>query len=774
MTYLLGGAAVVGGYFAVVAGSGTRHPVPAMVLFVGVSLSTAVALLVATRRALGGHRTAWGLLATAQLVDLAADVTFYTRHDLLGLRAFPSVADALYALHYPLLIAGLVLLVRRRSTRQDRAAVVDATVLAIAAGLLTWIFIERPNLAPGLTSLLGAAVLYQPLLDTVVLGVTFTLVLHRGGRSVPLGLLVSGVSLQLATNCFYGVQQSGGEYLSGGVLDVGWLTADLLLGACALHPDAAGLGVPDEVGVERAGRLRLGLLAVASLAAPVTLVLQERLGGPVDVTTGAMACALLSLLVLTRVGGLLAAARAAAVTDDLTGLANRARFLDRVRSAMADGGRADTRIAVLFLDVDRFKMINDALGHTAGDELLRVLADRLRGCLRAGDVAARHGGDSFTALLTGLERIEEATEAAERVRAVLSRPVTINGQRVECSVSVGVTCDVRAGDSADDLLRHADAAVFRAKDGGRNRVSVFDQSSRDTLEHKLVAGVELRDALEAGQIVAWFQPIVEMATGRIVGAEALARWIHPVEGVLAPGRFLQLAQDIGIVSVLSRSIALQTMDLRRDLAPLVDPAFRLSFNLGIGEFNLVQIVDRIMIAAVEHEAPPSGLTLEILETAVIEDVEGAGIALALAREAGFAVALDDFGTGYSSLSLLRDLPLDTIKIDRSFVQRMAGSPTDAAIVESILDLAGHLHLGVVAEGVETASEAAHLAGLGATRAQGYLYAPAVPAEKLTTWLREGPPWASHQPSQQPAVGPALDAGQESTGQDQALANGNPR
>jgi diguanylate cyclase (GGDEF)-like protein len=385
-------------------------------------------------------------------------------------------------------------------------------------------------------------------------------------------------------------------------------------------------------------------------------------------------------------------------------------------------------------------MINDAMGHAAGDELLVTVADRLRGCLRAGDSAARHGGDSFTALLTGLDTVEDAADAAERVRVALNQPLTVGGQRVECSVSVGVAIDVQLADSAEDLLRHADAALYRAKDGGRNRVQIFDQASRTTIECKLGDGAELRDAMAAGQFVAWFQPIVEMSTGRIVGAEALARWMHPRHGVLAPGRFLPLATEIGVISMLSRQICLQTMALRRDIAPLVDPSFRLSFNVGIGEYSLVQIIDRIMVAATELGAPPSGLTLEILETAVIDEVEAAGRALTVLRKEGFAVALDDFGTGYSSLSLLRDLPLDTIKIDRSFVQRMAGSPADAAIVESVLDLATHLSLGVVAEGVETDDEVARLISLGATRAQGYRYSPAVPPQEFVSWLRDGPPW----------------------------------
>jgi len=472
------------------------------------------------------------------------------------------------------------------------------------------------------------------------------------------------------------------------------------------------------------------------------MLVPDRLGKHVDVPTGAAACGVLSLLVLVRLAGLLAGARTAAVTDELTGLANRALFLRRLDAGLAEARRHETHVAVLFLDVDRFKMVNDALGHAAGDRFLVTLAQRLNECLRDGDSAARQSGDNFTVMLSRLASPDDATPAAERIREALNRSMTVEGQRVECSVSIGVAVDVNPADTAGDLLRHADAALYQAKDGGRNRVALFDEGSRTSLEHRISEEAQLRDALEAGQFAAWFQPIVDMPSGRIVGAEALARWEHPEQGVLAPGRFLPLAAEIGLVSTLSLQIAAQTMHVRRDIAGLVPADFRMSVNLGIGELSLVEVVERVADAATLCGCPPSGITLEILETAVIDDIEGAGLALALAREAGFAVALDDFGTGYSSLSLLRDLPLDTIKIDRSFVQRMADSPADAAIVDSVLDLAIHLNLGVVAEGVETDAERTHLISLGATRAQGFHYSPAVPATRLVDWLRDGPPWAS--------------------------------
>jgi two-component system, cell cycle response regulator len=338
-------------------------------------------------------------LAGAQVVYFSADTTFYARHDLLGLDAFPSIADVLYFAHYPLLMAALFLLIRQRSTLRDLAGVIDAMIITVAVALLSWVFLVAPSLSPGMGTEVMLGVVYQPLMDVAVLALALRLTMGGGQRSPSFYLLLAGMAVNLGTNCLFGVQQATGVYTSGNVLDAGWLSAYLMLGACALHPSMTRLSQPLRARHQQpVGRLRLAFLAAASLTAPVTLVIQDRLGRPIDIVVNAAACTVLFALVLARLSGLLSAARSAAVTDELTSLANRALFFEQVRSGLAQGRRQGTHVAVLFLDVDRFKMVNDAMGHAAGDQLLVALASRLRSCLRAGDVAARHGGDEFAVI----------------------------------------------------------------------------------------------------------------------------------------------------------------------------------------------------------------------------------------------------------------------------------------------------------------------------------------------------------------------------------------
>jgi diguanylate cyclase (GGDEF)-like protein len=449
--------------------------------------------------------------------------------------------------------------------------------------------------------------------------------------------------------------------------------------------------------------------------------------------------------------------------DPLTGLATREVFLAATRRALADSGRRQTRVAVLLIDIDRFKTVNDAMGHSAGDQVLVQVATRLQSSQRGGDLAARHGGGSFSVLLTDLADEEAAGRTAHRLRLALAEPWTIDDQLVNGTVSIGLAVNVDPTDSADDLLRHADAALYQVKDNGRNGVEVFDQTLRHSLRHRISDEIELRDALAAGQIAAWFQPVVDMRDGSIVGAEALARWIHPEHGILLPGRFLTLLEDAGLLPALSRDIAGQAFAFRRAIEPLVPASFRIAVNVGVRDQSVPMIIERLIKQAQEAAIAPTGITLEITETAVIGDPTSAATAISQARQHGFAIALDDFGTGFSSLALVRDLQLDILKIDRSFVHRMSESAADAAIVAGVLDLAARMNLSVVTEGVEQRSEVDRLLAQGAVHAQGFYYSPAVPPEAFTRMLQGHTPWDSGQPIT-PGAAPArrTEAGRQSS------------
>lgn len=427
--------------------------------------------------------------------------------------------------------------------------------------------------------------------------------------------------------------------------------------------------------------------------------------------------------------------------DLLTGLPNRDQFIEHLAVALARARRATTHVAVLFVDLDRFKIVNDSSGHARGDVLLQEAAERARRVVREGDVVARHGGDEFTVLVPDIEAADEAVAVAERLRAVLSQPFDIDGEQVTIGASIGIALNGQATDHAEDLLRHADVALHRAKELGRNRVELFDESLRTSIRRRLSDEAELRAAIAAGQIVPWFQPVVDMRTGRIVGAEALARWIHPERGVLMPGAFLPLALESDLTSPLGESIGRQVVALRRRIAPLVAVDFPVAFNLAPKNVSLGEIIRNCAADTERQGLDPRGITLEITETAVISDPAAARESLAWARSLGFAVALDDFGTGYSALSLVRDLPLDVLKIDRSFVRGMAVNPADDAVVAAVLDLARRLGLKVIAEGVEDDADAARLIAAGAILAQGFRYSPAVPGEQFETWLSDGVPWS---------------------------------
>jgi diguanylate cyclase (GGDEF)-like protein len=426
--------------------------------------------------------------------------------------------------------------------------------------------------------------------------------------------------------------------------------------------------------------------------------------------------------------------------DTLTGLANRELFLSHLEVALPRARRLGLHAAVLFVDLDRFKVVNDASGHAVGDRLLQLVAARALAAVRGGDVVARHGGDEFTILLPAVGWVQDALDVAERLRVALDEPFDVDGQRIDTSASIGIALDTVATDQGEDLLRHADAALYRAKDGGRNRIEVFDESLRNSTRRRLSDEAELREAIDQGQIVPWLQPVVELRTGAIVGAEALARWVHPERGVLLPGAFFELAVESGVSGRLGASVARQSMALRRRFESLVSPDFRLAINVAARALTLEAIVDAIADMSDDCGTAPGGITIEITEHSVITNLPAAREALTRARALGFSVALDDFGTGYSALSLLRDLPLDTIKIDRSFVRGMAENPADAAVIASVLDLAGRLGLRAIAEGVESDQDAERLMAAGAFLAQGFRYSRAVPAAEFEGWLTGGPPW----------------------------------
>ena len=426
--------------------------------------------------------------------------------------------------------------------------------------------------------------------------------------------------------------------------------------------------------------------------------------------------------------------------DALTDLANRPLFRSQLEAALADAGGTTSMVAVLFVDLDRFKMVNDSLGHHVGDDLLIAVADRIRRSLGSDDVLGRQGGDEFTVLLTGVADRSTALGVAESIRSALRDPVVVGAREMLVTASIGCAVNSHPDDTADDLLRHADAAMYRAKAVGRNCVELFDESMRNALARRVDDENDLRRAFADHEIVSWYQPEVDLVTGRIVGAESLARWIHPVDGVRSAAAFVPLVEDSGMLHELWLMNARSGSAAIAALGDVADPDFRIRINVSASQIMDLGLLNGWLAHLERRGLNTSMVSLEVTETAVIQDMAAARAWLHTARRVGMKVSLDDFGTGYSSLALVSQLPLDGVKIDYGFVRDMLTSPAARAVVAATVELADVLGLEVVAEGVETEQQAEALRQMGVRRAQGFLYAPAVPLDTLHDWLVGTPPW----------------------------------
>ena len=421
-----------------------------------------------------------------------------------------------------------------------------------------------------------------------------------------------------------------------------------------------------------------------------------------------------------------------ALSDALTGLANRTLFHDRLSLAFADAVRRGERVGLLMLDLDRFKEVNDTLGHAQGDRLLCEVGDRLRSVLRESDTLARLGGDEFAVVLPNIRDVDAATEVARRMLGALEAPFELEGLSVVPQVSVGVAIFPDDGRVMDVLLSRADQAMYAAKHA-HEHLAVYDRQHDRGSVGGLGLVSELRHAVHSGEIVSYFQPIASVPDGEIRGAEALVRWQHPERGLLLPGEFLELAERAGLMGAMTAKVLDDALRHCRRWRGHT-PDFFVSVNLSADSLRDADLAADVARALGEHDLPPSALELEITEGAILEDPQQAGALLAQLQLLGVRVALDDFGTGYSSLSYLAQLPVHKIKIDRSFVGDMLVNPVDETIVASVVDLARRLEVEVVAEGVETRAVWDRLAELGCAQAQGFYLGRPVRAAKIDALL----------------------------------------
>ncbi len=431
-----------------------------------------------------------------------------------------------------------------------------------------------------------------------------------------------------------------------------------------------------------------------------------------------------------------------ALRDGLTGLPNRALFMDHLRKALARLERSHTMAAVMFIDLDRFKVVNDSLGHAAGDALLIAAAERLASCVRTHDTVARFGGDEFVVLCEGLDAERDVTTVAARIVASFAEPFTINGVEVSANASVGITVTRNPHLEPDDLVRDADAAMYRAKEQGRGRYELFDTGMRDRAVRRLRTESDLWRAIARDELRVHYQPKVDLASGQVTGVEALARWEHPEHGLIPPAEFIPVAEETGHIVPIGAWIleeackkAQQWRHARPEYAELL-----LSVNLSARQLMQSSFVHTVAEILERTGTPAGQLCLEITENVLMRDVHSTISSLEALKELGVTIAVDDFGTGYSSLSYLSRFPIDVLKVDRAFVNDIGPSAETWPIVAAVIGLSKALGLSTVAEGVESDDQVAALRSLGCELAQGFRFARPQAPELLDELIAQGRPW----------------------------------
>ncbi|HVK56842.1 MAG TPA: EAL domain-containing protein, partial [Burkholderiales bacterium] len=426
-----------------------------------------------------------------------------------------------------------------------------------------------------------------------------------------------------------------------------------------------------------------------------------------------------------------------ATHDTLTGLPNRNLLEDRITNAITLMRRAEQRLAVFFVDLDRFKSINDSFGHLVGDALLKAVAGRLQGAVRESDTVARLGGDEFVIMLSGINQMEDAQGVVQKVIAAFAPPFTVEGHQLHVTASIGVSVYPEDGEDSETLLRNADSAMYRAKDKGRDSFQLYTQEMGVQAQERVEFEHALHGALERQEFELLYQPKVDLRSGRMTGVEALIRWNHPEFGALPPDRFIALAEETGMIVAIGewvlRTACVQAVAWRADGCGDVPVAVNLSAR-QFQQQNVPELVRRVLV---ETGLAAEYLELELKESLIMQDCEHVSEALQGLKTIGVALSLDDFGTGYSSLSLLKRFPIDVVKIDQTFIRDVTSNMDSASLIKAIIALAQSLNIKTVAEGVETTGQLTFLSASGCDGIQGYYFSRPLPSDEITALLREG-------------------------------------
>jgi diguanylate cyclase (GGDEF)-like protein len=720
---------------AVVYGAGLLNQAVYSVILVG----TCVGIATGIRR----NRPArpwnwWGLIAAALLWTVAA-VIRDSVHATGVLTSARSLVPDLFAIPgYLIMASSLRGLVRSRQTgARDRNAWLDGAVVSLGALLLAWVFALRPTLSDTtawLPAQLSVAV-YPPLSALLV---TFALRLAFGSdrRSASHQMVFVGTVLMLTGDIAFAMEEVGTLSVAR-VYELPFMLASALFGAAALHPSMRYLS---RRSTKRNGRLtntRIVVLGVALLLPAVVAIAVPAATTAAKWFLGVNLCALAA----TAAARLLFTVREQsqseerlvyqATHDELTGLPNRTLAVEHIEHRLRQNELTGATLAVMFADVDQFKLINDSMGHAVGDELLVVAARRLLAAVRGADMVARISGDEFLIVCDQVD-LRTARQLAERVRMAFNEHFDLSAGRIFATTSIGIAITEKGVPTdAAALVRDADTAMYRSKVSGRDAITFFDVKMRQQVERRVALERLMRTALERGEIVPYFQPVVTLPAGHVGGFEALARWPRPA-GQILPKEFIPVAEESGLIVALGATIldqaCRQVAEWRRTLPDAAD--IYVSVNLSPRQILESDIVDTVAHTLERYGLPGSALWLEITESVMMEDtIETRAILNALC-DLGVLLSVDDFGTGFSSLSYLRKYPISRVKIDKSFVDGLDEVGADQSLVVAIIAMARALNLGTVAEGVERSTQATGLFELGCSDAQGYYFGRALPAAEV--------------------------------------------
>ncbi|TGD86517.1 bifunctional diguanylate cyclase/phosphodiesterase [Mycolicibacterium sp. CH28] len=721
-------------------------------------VASGAAALASARTACGFHgrtRAAWSALTFGLVAYAGGQIVWAFRELVAGERPFPSLADAFF-LTFPASACVALLLFRHRATRSsDWRILLDGGIVAGSLFACSWALVMSQVFHAGAASRFEFALLMAyPVWDVVLVTVAcVVLVSAEPGQRFEMSLVTLGLAAMALADSGYAYLSTRGEYFSGSVVDIGWVAGLLLLAVAAV---AGRHARPDQLTAEELPGWASVWVPYAPLMTAVVVVAaqppEELASGPLlplGVLT-LVAVMVRQFLAVSENRRLVSVVAQQALHDPLTGLGNRSLFNERLGHAVEVH---EGTVALIVMDINDFKLVNDSLGHPVGDELLLRAGERIAGCVRAGDTVARLGGDEFAVLIEG--EVAHAEVVAHRIVEAFDRPFLVGGQELLIRPSVGLAIAVPGGPevSGEELLRQADVAMYSAKRSRTGGVHTYNaemqladgpdaerlrrppsQGSSGAAVVRLLG--ELRHAIEKFELTVVYQPKFDLRTGVIVGVEALVRWPHPERGLLGPEEFLPLVRRHGLMGALTDVVVNKALDdaLLWHQGGFAIPVAVNLFAPSMANPELPQTISR---ALSERSLGAAALTVEITEDLFLENVDRTRSVLAGLRKSGIRIAIDDFGSGYSALSYLRDLPIDEVKLDREFIAPILVDTRAAAVVRAVLNLAGELGLTTVAEGIEDAATAGWLREHGCQVGQGYYYSPALSLENLLELLRSG-------------------------------------